>query len=157
MAQIMVTGLAEVLADHEDKIAAAQAWCVRKNIGSIEELREKGDAAVDDSSARRDGARRLPPMPPRARRCHHRDGDPRHCACLSLVGRASSSLSSARRLGWAPRSPRCHGPGLRRTGRRRSSTPTGASWPATRRIQSRLGICISCLILTERLRIADGP
>ena len=46
MAQIMVTGLAEVLADHEDKIAAAQAWCVRKNIGSIEELREKGDAAV---------------------------------------------------------------------------------------------------------------
>ena len=48
MAQIMVTGLAEVLADHEDKIAAAQAWCVRKNIGSIEELREKGDAAVDE-------------------------------------------------------------------------------------------------------------
>ena len=48
MAQIMVTGLAEVLADHEDKIAAAQAWCVRKNFGSIEELREKGDAAVDE-------------------------------------------------------------------------------------------------------------
>ena len=46
MAQIEVTGLAEVLADHEDKIAAAQAWCVRKNIGSIEELREKGAAAV---------------------------------------------------------------------------------------------------------------
>ena len=48
MAQIEVTGLAEVLADHEDKIAAAQAWCVRKNIGSIEELREKGAAAVDE-------------------------------------------------------------------------------------------------------------
>ena len=48
MAQIEVTGLAEVLADHEDKIAAAQAWCVQQNIRSIEELREKGDAAVDE-------------------------------------------------------------------------------------------------------------
>ena len=48
MAQIMVTGLTEVLADHEDKIAAAQAWCVRKNIGSIQQLKEKGDAAVDE-------------------------------------------------------------------------------------------------------------
>ena len=38
MAQIEVTGLAEVLRDHEDKIAAAQAWCVRKNIGSIQQL-----------------------------------------------------------------------------------------------------------------------
>ena len=48
MAQIEVTGLAEVLRDHEDKIAAAQAWCVRKNIGSIQQLKEKGDAAVDE-------------------------------------------------------------------------------------------------------------
>ena len=48
MAQIEVTGLAEVLSDHEDKIAAAQAWCVRKNIGSIQQLKEKGDAAVDE-------------------------------------------------------------------------------------------------------------
>ena len=48
MAQIGVAGLAEVLADHEDKIAAAQAWCVRKNIGSIQQLKEKGDAAVDE-------------------------------------------------------------------------------------------------------------
>jgi len=48
MAQIAVTGLAEVLTDHEDKIAAAQAWCVRKSIGSINELREKGDATVED-------------------------------------------------------------------------------------------------------------
>ena len=46
MAQIIVAGLAEVLADHEDKIAAA--WCVRKNIGSIQQLKEKGDAAVDE-------------------------------------------------------------------------------------------------------------
>jgi len=48
MAQIEVTGLAEVLADHEDKIAAAQAWCVRKNIGSIQQLKEKGAATVDE-------------------------------------------------------------------------------------------------------------
>ena len=57
MAQIEVTGLAEVLADHEDKIAAAQAWCVRKNIGSIEELREKGAAAVDEFWIRPQGFR----------------------------------------------------------------------------------------------------
>ena len=48
MAQVLAVGLAEVLRDHDDKIGAAQAWCVRKNIGSIEELREKGDAAVEE-------------------------------------------------------------------------------------------------------------
>ena len=37
MAQVLAVGLAEVLRDHDDKIGAAQAWCVRKNIGSIEE------------------------------------------------------------------------------------------------------------------------
>ena len=47
MAQILVTGLAEVLRDHEDKIAAAQAWCLQQNIRSIDELKEKGTAAVD--------------------------------------------------------------------------------------------------------------
>ena len=47
MAQITVTGLAEVLSDHEDKIAAAQAWCVQQNVRSIDELKEKGDAAID--------------------------------------------------------------------------------------------------------------
>ena len=46
MAQIEVTGLAEVLADHEDKIAAAQAWCVQQNIRSIEELKSRGADAV---------------------------------------------------------------------------------------------------------------
>ena len=40
MAQVLAAGLAEVLRDHDDKIGAAQAWCVHKNIGSIEELRE---------------------------------------------------------------------------------------------------------------------
>ena len=73
MAQIEVTGLAEVLADHEDKIAAAQAWCVRKNIGSIQQLKEKGDAAVDEfigaaGIGSRDGPGRAearPPMEPR--------------------------------------------------------------------------------------------
>ena len=48
MAQVLAAGLAEVLRDHDDKIAAAQAWCVRKNIGSIEELRGKGDAAIEE-------------------------------------------------------------------------------------------------------------
>jgi len=48
MAQVLAAGLAEVLRDHDDKIGGAQAWCVRKNIGSIEELREKGDAAVEE-------------------------------------------------------------------------------------------------------------
>ena len=47
MAQIAVTGLAEVLRDHEDRIAAAQAWCVQQNIRSIDELKSRGDAAVD--------------------------------------------------------------------------------------------------------------
>ena len=48
MAQIMVTGLAEVLADHEDKIAAAQAWCVQQNIRSIDELKSQGETAADE-------------------------------------------------------------------------------------------------------------
>ena len=47
MAQIAVTGLAEVLNDHEDRIAAAQAWCVQQNIRSIDELKSRGDAAED--------------------------------------------------------------------------------------------------------------
>ena len=47
MAQIAVTGLAEVLSDHEDRIAAAQAWCVQQNIRSIDELKSRGDAAED--------------------------------------------------------------------------------------------------------------
>ena len=50
MAQVLAAGLAEVLRDHDDKIGGAQAWCVRKNIGSIEELREKGDAAVETNA-----------------------------------------------------------------------------------------------------------
>ena len=45
MAQIVVTGLSEVLSDHEDRIAAAQAWCVQQNIRSIDELKSRGDAA----------------------------------------------------------------------------------------------------------------
>ena len=49
MAQIAVTGLAEVLSDHEDRIAAAQAWCVQQNIRSIDELKSRGDAAVEDA------------------------------------------------------------------------------------------------------------
>ena len=36
MAHVIVSGLAEILADHEDKLAAAQAWCEQQNIGSIE-------------------------------------------------------------------------------------------------------------------------
>ena len=47
MAQIEVTGLAEVLSDHENRIAAAQAWCVQQNIRSIDELKSRGDAAED--------------------------------------------------------------------------------------------------------------
>ena len=47
MAQIVVTGLSEVLSDHEDRIAAAQAWCVQQNIRSIDELKSRGDAAED--------------------------------------------------------------------------------------------------------------
>ena len=48
MAQSLAAGLAEVLREHEDKIPAAQAWCVRKNIGSVHELASRGDAAVDE-------------------------------------------------------------------------------------------------------------
>ena len=48
MAQVLAAGLAEVLRDHEDKISAAQAWCEQQNISSIHELKQKGDAAIDE-------------------------------------------------------------------------------------------------------------
>ena len=48
MAQIEVTGLAEVLSDHENRIAAAQAWCVQQNIRSLDELKSQGENAIDE-------------------------------------------------------------------------------------------------------------
>ena len=47
MAQVLDAGLAEVLREHEEKIAAAHAWCKQQNIRSIDELTSRGDAAED--------------------------------------------------------------------------------------------------------------
>ena len=62
MAQIVVTGLAEVLADHEDKIAAAQAWCVQQKVRSIDELKSRGDAAIDAFIAAAFSSHRVGPV-----------------------------------------------------------------------------------------------
>ena len=48
MAHVTVAGLAEVLRDHEGTLGAAQAWCEQQNISSIHELKQKGDAAIDE-------------------------------------------------------------------------------------------------------------
>ena len=48
MAQVLEAGLAEVLREHEDKIAAAQAWCKQQNIRSLEELKSQGETAADE-------------------------------------------------------------------------------------------------------------
>ena len=48
MTQVLEAGLAEVLREHEDKIAAAQAWCKQQNIRSLEELKSQGETAADE-------------------------------------------------------------------------------------------------------------
>ena len=48
MAHLAVAVLAEVLRDHEGTLGAAQAWCEQQNISSIHELKQKGDAAIDE-------------------------------------------------------------------------------------------------------------
>ena len=48
MAQVLDAGLAEVLREHEEKIAAAHAWCKQQNIRSIDELKSQGETAADE-------------------------------------------------------------------------------------------------------------
>ena len=48
MAQVLEAGLAEVLREHEEKIPAAQAWCVQQNIRSLDELKSQGENAIDE-------------------------------------------------------------------------------------------------------------
>ena len=48
MTQVLEAGLAQVLREHEDKIAAAQAWCVQQNIRSLDELKLQGETAIDE-------------------------------------------------------------------------------------------------------------
>ena len=48
MAQVLDAGLAEILREHEEKIAAAHAWCKQQNIRSIDELKSQGETAIDE-------------------------------------------------------------------------------------------------------------
>jgi len=48
MAQVLDAGLAEILREHEEKIAAAHAWCKQQNIRSIDELKSQGETAADE-------------------------------------------------------------------------------------------------------------